>query len=219
MRGIQPPCRRGEDFGACWRRLSPRRLRTRVGRVAFKRRVAPLKGNHVFARPSCITSFHLLSPRMGGARGSSALSSLEERNFTEVGTFQPSFGFKEKQVGLRPLPLPQLQGCSSSVLGRGVRRVGVGLRAGSNPLLPSVIGGKGVRRSWRWQLPRVRFSGPSGFSAASSATFRRGSRKRFLRRRDSRCHPRTDLQLYGHLLVLAPRVGTWARALWQQHPL
>jgi hypothetical protein len=31
----------GEDLGACWRRLSPRRLRTQVGRVAFKRRVTP----------------------------------------------------------------------------------------------------------------------------------------------------------------------------------
>jgi hypothetical protein len=113
----------------------------------------------------------------------------------------------EKQAGLRPLHLPQLQGCSSSVLGRGVRRVGVGLREGSGPLLPSVIGGKGVHRSWRWQLPRVRLSGPSGFGAAPGATFRRGSRKRFLRRRDSRCRLRTDLQLYGLLLVLAPRVG------------
>jgi hypothetical protein len=43
-----------------------------VGRVAFKRRVTPLKGNHVFALPSCIASFHLLSPRMGGAHSSSA---------------------------------------------------------------------------------------------------------------------------------------------------
>jgi hypothetical protein len=124
----------------------------------------------------------------------------------------------EKQAGLRPLPLLQLQGCSSSVLARGVRRVRVGPRAGSGPLLPSAIGGKGVRRSWRWQLPRVRLSGPNGFGAASGATFYRGSRKRFLRRRDSQCRPRTDLQLYGLLLVLAPRVGTWARALWQQHP-
>jgi hypothetical protein len=52
----------------------------------------------------------------------------------------------QKRAGLRPLPLPQPQGCSSSVLGRGVSR---------------------------------------------------GSRKRFLRRRDSRRHPRADLQLYG----------------------
>jgi hypothetical protein len=122
----------------------------------------------------------------------------------------------EKQAGLRPLPLPQLQGCSSSVLGRGVRRVGACLRAGSGPLHPSVIGGKGVRRSWRWQLPRVWLSGLSGFGAASGATSHRGSRKRFLRRRDSRRHPRTDLQLYGLLHVLAPWAGTQARALSQQ---
>jgi hypothetical protein len=124
----------------------------------------------------------------------------------------------DHQAGLRPLPLPQLQGCSSSVLGRGVRRVGVGPCAGGGPLLPSVIGGKGVRRSWRWQLPRARLSDPSGFGAASGAAFHHGSRKRFLRRRDSRCRPWTDLQLYGLLLVLASRVRAWARALWQQHP-
>jgi hypothetical protein len=200
-----------------------------------------LKGNHVFALPSCIASFHLLSPQMGGARGSSALSSLEERNFAEVGTFhhrsaskifirQPGcipspvvtqdgdhqFDGGEKRAGLWPLPLPQLQGCSSSVLGRGVRRVGACLRAGSDPLLPSVIGGKGVRRSWRWLLPRVWLSSLSGFGAASGATSHRGSRKRFLHRRDSRRHPWTDLQLYGLLHVLAPRAGTWARALSQQ---
>jgi hypothetical protein len=102
--------------------------------------------------------------------------------------------------------------------GEGSALSWVGLCAGSGPLLPLVIGGKGVRRSWRWQLPRARLFEPSGFSAASGATFRHGSRKRFLRRRDSRCRPRTDLQLYGLLLVLAPRVGMWARALWQQHP-
>jgi hypothetical protein len=48
----------------------------------------------------------------------------------------------EKQAGLQPSPLPLLQGCSSSVLGRGVRRVGACLHAGSGPLLPSVIGGR-----------------------------------------------------------------------------
>jgi hypothetical protein len=36
-----------------------------VERVAFKRGVTPLKGNHVFAFPLCIASFHLPSPRMG----------------------------------------------------------------------------------------------------------------------------------------------------------
>jgi hypothetical protein len=77
--------------------------------------------------------------------------------------------------------------------------------------------GEGVRRSWRSQLPRARLSDPSGSGAAFGAAFRHGSRKRFLRRRDSRCHPRTNLQLYGLLLVLASRVRKWARALWQQH--
>jgi hypothetical protein len=67
--------------------------------------VTPLKGNHVFALPSCIASFHLPSPRMGGARGSSALSSLEECNFAEVGTFLPSFGFKDFHQAARLHPL------------------------------------------------------------------------------------------------------------------
>jgi hypothetical protein len=61
---------------------------------------------------------------------------LTERGLMEIGTFQPSFGFKdfcraarlhsltngqfggEKQAGLRPLPHPQLQGSSSSLLRR-----------------------------------------------------------------------------------------------------
>jgi hypothetical protein len=105
---------------------------------------------------------------------------------TQDGDLQLDGG--EKRTGLRPLPLPQLQGCSSSVLGRGVCRVGVGPCAGGGPLLPSVIGGKGVRRSWRWQLPRAWLTEPSGFGAAPGAAFRHGSRKRFLRRRASRCH-------------------------------
>jgi hypothetical protein len=40
-------------------------------------------------------------------------------------------------------PYSQLQGCSSSVLGRRVHRAGVRLRVGNDPLLPSVIGGEG----------------------------------------------------------------------------
>jgi hypothetical protein len=48
----------------------------------------------------------------------------------------------EKQAGLRPLPRPQLQGCSSSVLGRGVRRVGACLRVGQRPDSSSSIRGR-----------------------------------------------------------------------------
>jgi hypothetical protein len=76
-----------------------------VGRVAFKRRMTPLKGNHVFVLPLCIASFHLPSPRIGNTRSSSTLSSLEEHNFAEVGTFQPSFSFKDFHQPARPHPL------------------------------------------------------------------------------------------------------------------
>jgi hypothetical protein len=195
-----------------------------VGRVTFKRRVIPLKGDHVFAPPyaSRLSTFRapgwgtpaILPPCRWRNATSRKLVPFSHRSasrifimqpdcipspvVTQYGDHQPLGG--EKQARLRPLPLPQLQGCSSSVLGRGVRRVGVNPCAGGGPLLPSVIGGKGVRRSWRW------LSDPSGFRAASGAAFRHGSRKRFLRRRDSRCHPRTDLQLYGLLPVLASRV-------------
>jgi hypothetical protein len=53
----------------------------------------------------------------------------------------------EERVGSWPPPCPQLQGCSSSMLGRRVRRVGACLRVGSGPLLPSVIGGEGRQPS------------------------------------------------------------------------
>jgi hypothetical protein len=123
----------------------------------------------------------------------------------------------EKRAGLRPLPLPQPQGFSSPGLGRGVRRVEVGPRVGGRPLLHSAIGGKGGRRPWRWQLQRARLSGASGFGAARGAGIRHGSLKRFYCRRDSRGRPRTDLQLYGLLPVLALRVLAWAGASWQRH--
>jgi hypothetical protein len=53
----------------------------------------------------CIAPFHLPSPRMGSARVAFVLSSLEERNFAEVGTFQPSFGFKDFHQAARLHPL------------------------------------------------------------------------------------------------------------------
>jgi hypothetical protein len=53
---------------------------------------------------------------------------------------QPCGG--EKQVGLRPLPRPQLQGCPSSGLGRRPHRVGACLRVGRRPASSSSIWGR-----------------------------------------------------------------------------
>jgi hypothetical protein len=114
-----------------------------------------------------------------------------------------------KRAGLRPLPLPQPQGFSSPGLGRGVCRVGVGPCVGDGPLLHSVIGGKGSRRPWRWQLQRAWLSDASGFGAARGASVCHDSWKKFFRRRDSQGRPRTDLQLYGLLPVLASQVWAW----------
>jgi hypothetical protein len=56
--------------------------------------------------------------------------------------YQPCGG--EKQVGLRPPSCPQLQGCSSSLLGRRASRVEAPpfSRAGG-PLIPPIFGGEG----------------------------------------------------------------------------
>ena len=62
-------------------------------------------GSHAFALPSCIAPFHLPSPRMGSARVTFVLLSLEEHNFAEVGTFQPSLDFKDFHQAARLHPL------------------------------------------------------------------------------------------------------------------
>jgi hypothetical protein len=55
--------------------------------------------------------------------------------------YQPCGG--EKRAGLRPPPCPQLQGCSSSALGRRASRVGVPPSAwAGGPLLPPTFGGE-----------------------------------------------------------------------------
>jgi hypothetical protein len=140
------PVSYGEDLGVCWRRLSPRRLRTQVGRVAFKRRVTSLEGNHVFAslhasRPS---TFHapgwgalalLSSCRRRRNATSQKLVPFSHRSASRIFIKQPGcisspvvtqngdhqFDGGEKRAGLRPLPRPQLQGSSSSLLGRRAR--------------------------------------------------------------------------------------------------
>jgi hypothetical protein len=64
---------------------------------------------------------------------------------------QPCGG--EKQAGLRPVPRPQLQGCSSSVLGRRARRVGSCLRVGRWPASSSNIRGEGRPPALRRRRP------------------------------------------------------------------
>jgi hypothetical protein len=201
-----------------------------------------LEGDHVFALPyaSCLSTFQApgwgrsaaFPPRRWGNATPRELVPFSHRSASRIFIMQPGctpppavtqdgdlqFDGGGKRAGLRPPPLPQPQGFSSLVLGRGVCRVGVGPCVGGGPLLPSVIGGKGRSRPWRWQLHRARLAGPSGFGAAPGAASRHGSWKRFRRRRVCRCHPRTDLQLYGLLSVLASRVWARAGASWQQHP-
>ena len=126
-----------------------------------------MKGDHVFALPyaSCLSTFRaprwgtpaILPPFRWRNTTSGKLVPFSHRSASRIFIMQPGctpppavtqdsdlqFDGGEKQAGLRPLPLPQLQGFSSSVLGRGVRRVGVGPCAGGGPLLPSVIRGEG----------------------------------------------------------------------------
>jgi hypothetical protein len=63
-----------------------------------------LKGDHVFALPyaSCLSIFR--APGWGDTRNPST-SSLDERNSVGVGTFQPSFGFKDFHHAARLHPL------------------------------------------------------------------------------------------------------------------
>jgi hypothetical protein len=130
-----------------------------VRRSAYKSGIDPLGSGHAFVLPSCIAPFHLLSPRMGCSSAALLLLSLEKRGLVEIGTFQPSLGFKdfrrvarlhsltngqfdgEKQVGLRPPPSPQLQGSSSSGLRRRSAPSGGCLHVGRQPFSsPSVWG-------------------------------------------------------------------------------
>jgi hypothetical protein len=65
-----------------------------------------LDGSHASVLPLCIAPFHLPSPRMGSARVAFVLLLLlEERNFAEVCTFQPSLGFKDFHQAARLHPL------------------------------------------------------------------------------------------------------------------
>jgi hypothetical protein len=151
----------------CWRRLSPRRLGTQVGRVAFKRRVTPLEGDRVFALPyaSCLSTFQapgwgilaVFPPRRWRNATPWELVPFSHRSasrifiiqpsctpplvVTQNGDLQPLDG--ERQAGLRSWSRPQPRGCLSSLLGRGARRARAlpPARADGPPLLPASGGG------------------------------------------------------------------------------
>jgi hypothetical protein len=75
----------------------------------------------------------------------------------------------EKQAGLRPLPRPQLQGCSSSSLWRRASRAGVVPPAWAGKLLlPSAFRGEGAHRPCGGGELRQRWTGrPQASSAAA----------------------------------------------------
>jgi hypothetical protein len=126
-----------------------------------------LKGDHVFALPyaSCLSTFR--APGWGtpvvfppcrwrnatpwelvpfSHRSASRIFIMQPGctpppAVTQDGGHQPLDG--ERQAGLRSWSHPQLQGCSSSLLGRRARRAGAlpPARAGWPPLLPASSGG------------------------------------------------------------------------------
>ena len=75
-----------------------------MGRVAFKKGSTPRVVAMPSHSPHAFASFRLPSPRMGSARVV-FVSLWEERNLVEVGTFQPSLGFKDFHQAARLHPL------------------------------------------------------------------------------------------------------------------
>jgi hypothetical protein len=189
-----------------------------VGRVAFKRRVIPLKGDHVFALP-----MHRVFPPSeppDGERPQSfrlVVGGTQLRGSWHLSAIVRLQGFSSGSPTASPRRWSPKMVTTSPWVGRS--KLGCGL-------YPSLSFKDVHHQCWGGECAELGSvsaraaarSFPSGFGAASGAAFRHGSQKRFLRRRDSRCRPRTDLQLYDLLLVLASRVRKWVRALWQQHP-
>jgi hypothetical protein len=140
-----------------------------------------LKGNHVFALPyaSCLSTFRargwgtpaILPPCRWRNTTSWKLVPFSHRSasrifitrpgripspvVTQDGDHQPLDG--EKQAGLRPPPLPQLQGCLSSLLGQRARRAGAlpPARVGWPPPLPASGGGNHPPALWRRRPPAM----------------------------------------------------------------
>jgi hypothetical protein len=124
-------------------------LGTRVRRAAFKRGAIPRAAAMSSYSPHALRPSTFRAPRWGAPASSRSccrwrsatlwgLALFSHRSASRIFIRQPGcipspmviqdddhqLRGGEKQARLQPLPRPQLQGCSSSVLGRGVRRVG-----------------------------------------------------------------------------------------------
>jgi hypothetical protein len=77
-----------------------------VGRVAFKEEGDPLWMATMSSHsPHALRPSTFRAPRTGSACVAFVLLSLEEHSFAEVGTFQPSLGFKDFHQAVRLHPL------------------------------------------------------------------------------------------------------------------
>jgi hypothetical protein len=141
-RGAQPPCRRGRTLKRVGEDLVRDSLRTQVGRVAFKKGstswVVAMSSHFPHAsHPSAFRAPGWGAPALsssicGRSATSWRLVPFSHRSASRIFVRQPGcipspmvtqdgdhqFDGGEKQAGLWPLPRPQLQGSSSSLLGR-----------------------------------------------------------------------------------------------------
>jgi hypothetical protein len=137
-----------------------------VGRAAFKKGSIPRAVAMPSHSPHALRPSSFRAPRWGApallspcccwrSATSRRLAPFSHRSASRIFIRQPGcipspmvtqdgdhrFDGGEKQAGLRPLPCPQPQGSSSSLLWRGARRAGACLRVGWRPASSSSIWG------------------------------------------------------------------------------
>jgi hypothetical protein len=181
--------------GRLFWRLHRRRACARGGVADLVFFLLPLEG----CNPMGLSSFHHHS-------ASRIFITQPGRNLRPVvihkDDYQPCGG--EKRAGLRPPPCPQLQGCSSSTLGRRASRVGASpsMWAGG-ALRPPAFGGEGRLPALR----RRRTPGSRGrLSVAPSAAACLAPRPGWLWHRLRRC-----ILPLGRSVAARPPHGRWSR--------
>jgi hypothetical protein len=187
-----------------------------VGRVAFKKGstpwvvATPLHSPHAL-RPSSFRALGWGAPALPSSccwrsATSRRLAPFSHRSASRIFIKQPDcipspmvtqdgdhrFDGGEKQTGMRPLPRPQLQGSSSSLLGWGKRRGGACLRVGWRPASSSGI--------WGWK--------PSSSSAEEASSSHAGEGELLLPSQGAAFRP-----LPGRLWLAAPEGLTTRRTL------